>query len=328
MATLQLTLIFLIFKKLINKLVQDTIRKNKLEIYMIYEKLLSDPISLCTYLFLTFSIISLFINKKYKTWIPLFLTSLSLAYIINRVNIDAIFIIAFFAISIYILQNKHYHILIRYIFGFFVLTVSILLFTHNITGFENWKIIDNITLSDSSLPYSLYLNFDKAIIGLFIIALSIKTINNKQEWLKMLKTVIPLTVLALLTIYSLAYIMNFVAIDIKFSNILFIWMFANLFFTCVAEEAFFRGFLQKNLQNKLSNFKYGNAISLMLISLIFGLAHFAGGLNYIILSTVAGLFYGYAYQKTKNIEASILMHFVINLGHIIFFSYPALKHLN
>ncbi|MCP4971404.1 MAG: CPBP family intramembrane metalloprotease [Arcobacter sp.] len=294
---------------------------------MIYEKILSDPISLCTYLFLAFSILSLFINKKYKTWIPLFLISLGFAYISNRVNLNSIFIISFFAISIYIMQNKNYRSLIRYIFGFLVLLVSILLFTHNIIGFENWKIIDNIILSDSSIPYSLYLNFDKAIIGLFIIALSIKTICNKDEWFKMLKTAIPLTVLAMATIYSLAYIMNFVAIDIKFPNMIFIWIFANLFFVCVAEEALFRGFMQKNIQSKLSNFKYGNSISLILVSFIFGLAHFPGGLNYIILSTIAGLFYGYVYQKTKNIEASILMHFIVNLGHIIFFSYPALKHI-
>ncbi len=115
----------------------------------------------------------------------------------------------------------------------------------------------------------------------------------------MLKIAIPLTVLAMATIYSLAYIMNFVAIDIKFSNMIFIWIFANLFFVCVAEEALFRGFMQKNIQSKLSNFKYGNSISLILVSLIFGLAHFPGGLNYIILSTIAGLFYGYVYQKLK-----------------------------
>ncbi len=42
------------------------------------------------------------------------------------------------------------------------------------------------------------------------------------------------------------------------------------------------------------------------------------------LATIAGLFYGYAYWKTNRLEASILVHFGLNLIHFVAFSYPAL----
>jgi membrane protease YdiL (CAAX protease family) len=47
-------------------------------------------------------------------------------------------------------------------------------------------------------------------------------------------------------------------------------------------------------------------------------------LLYVVLSTVAGLFYGYAFWKTDRIQSSILVHFSVNLVHFLFFSYPAL----
>jgi membrane protease YdiL (CAAX protease family) len=45
---------------------------------------------------------------------------------------------------------------------------------------------------------------------------------------------------------------------------------------------------------------------------------------YVALSTIAGLFYGFAYWKTKRIEASMLVHFGTNAIHFFAFSYPAL----
>jgi membrane protease YdiL (CAAX protease family) len=99
----------------------------------------------------------------------------------------------------------------------------------------------------------------------------------------------------------------------------------NLFFTCVAEEALFRGFLQNQLTQLLSQWTYGSTISLILTSILFGLVHFPGGWSYVFLATVAGLFYGYAYFKAQKIEASIWVHFLVNAIHFLAFTYPALK---
>ncbi len=106
----------------------------------------------------------------------------------------------------------------------------------------------------------------------------------------------------------------------------FVWALNNLFFTCVSEEAFFRGFLQRNLCKILQEYKHRHILSLTTVSTLFGLAHFAGGYKYVILATMAGFVYGYAYRKTQRIEAGILCHFGVNTFHFIFLTYPALAN--
>ena len=54
----------------------------------------------------------------------------------------------------------------------------------------------------------------------------------------------------------------------------------------------------------------------------FGAAHVAGGTTYVLLATVAGLGYGAAYQLTGRVEASIFVHFTLNLTHLLLFTYP------
>ncbi|WP_103897772.1 CPBP family intramembrane glutamic endopeptidase [Rickettsia fournieri] len=48
---------------------------------------------------------------------------------------------------------------------------------------------------------------------------------------------------------------------------------------------------------------------------------------YIALSTICGFFYGYAYYKTDKILCSVIVHFGLNLCHVLLFTYPALKTL-
>ena len=110
----------------------------------------------------------------------------------------------------------------------------------------------------------------------------------------------------------------------KLPEIALIWATKNLFFTCVSEEALFRGFLQRHLSENLKQYRYGDALSLIAASLVFGLAHFVGGFKYIVLAAMAGIAYGYAYQKTQRIEASILCHFGVNTVHFLLLAYPAL----
>jgi membrane protease YdiL (CAAX protease family) len=62
----------------------------------------------------------------------------------------------------------------------------------------------------------------------------------------------------------------------------------------------------------------------VLAALAFGLAHYQGGVAYVILSSLAGLFYGWAYLQTGRLEAPVLTHFLLNFLHLTLFSYPAL----
>lgn len=74
------------------------------------------------------------------------------------------------------------------------------------------------------------------------------------------------------------------------------------------EEIFFRGWLQNLLERRV-----GRVGALLLTSMIFGLAHFnrrATHFNwrYVLLATVAGIFYGRAWRRNRSIVASSITH--------------------
>ena len=140
----------------------------------------------------------------------------------------------------------------------------------------------------------------------------------------MLKRVAPITLLTLVAVMLLSLWLGYVNWQPKWTPLFIIWAWGNLFFTCIAEEAFFRGFIQKNLMRVLSNITGGTALALLISSVLFGLAHLAGGVYYVILSIVAGIGYGWAYHRTQRIEAAILTHFTLNSLHFLFFTNPVL----
>lgn len=200
------------------------------------------------------------------------------------------------------------------------------LFLHVIPGFANLKVIDAEVLKGDAIPYSKFLNFDKAAVGLLLIAFGTRRLAGLDEWQRMLRGALPVTFASLGAVLLLSIALGFVRFDPApvSLGVGFVWAWTNLFFTCIAEEAVFRGLIQKALEWGLGQFRWGSTLSLVIASLIFGLAHFAGGWSYVLLSAVAGLGYGYAMQRTGRIEAAILTHFGVNLVHIALFTYPAL----
>ena len=96
----------------------------------------------------------------------------------------------------------------------------------------------------------------------------------------------------------------------------------NLLFVCMAEEALFRGFVQKKLMAVWSKYSWGVWLAVGTASLLFGAAHYAGGDALVLTATFAGMGYGWLYYRTDSIEASIVAHFLLNLLHFFFFTYP------
>ena len=43
-----------------------------------------------------------------------------------------------------------------------------------------------------------------------------------------------------------------------------------------------------------------------------------------LAATLAGVGYGVAYQRTRRIEAAMVVHFALNAVHLLLFTYPAL----
>lgn len=208
-------------------------------------------------------------------------------------------------------------------YGVFLI-LAVLMLNHLAPGFNNLRIFENLRFSEDSKPFTMYLNFDKTTVGVFILLFFLSKRREESVRTDFLVSA-GKTLIALLSfLIPISLVTQYVRVDLKLPDQAWIWALNNLFFVCLAEEAFFRGFLQKGLTGILPKTKSMSILSVSLTSLLFGLAHFKGGASYIALSAIAGHFYGYIYQKTDRLESSILVHFGLNAIHFLFLSYPAL----
>lgn len=279
--------------------------------------------SLISLIFLALAIISLWIKNK-----PFVLGILLTWYLIfgiigKNVTFLALPFLALFFISFYgYARNKN--IWLKAIGGFIFFVLTILALLHKTPGINNWLILNQHQFSPDSIPYSLYLNYETPLIGICILVFSLPLIKSIKDLITVFKIILPLSLATIIVLITGSYLLGYIHFDPKFTNIFFIWAIHNLLFTCITEEGFFRGFIQNLLCKWFSKIKYGKYLGLIIAATLFGIAHFAGGPKYIILASIAGLFYGYTYLKTERIEASILVHFFLNTTHFIFFSYPAL----
>lgn len=92
-----------------------------------------------------------------------------------------------------------------------------------------------------------------------------------------------------------------------------------LFFTAWPEEFLFRGILQNLLARTLKNEWAGLAAA----SVIFGLSHLHHApypnWKYALMATIAGLFYGRAWMKTRSLVPGTLVHAAVDISwHILF----------
>jgi len=92
-----------------------------------------------------------------------------------------------------------------------------------------------------------------------------------------------------------------------------------LFFTAWPEELLFRGILQNLLARTFKNEWAG----LVIASVIFGLSHLHHATypnwKYALMATIAGLFYGRAWMKTRSLVPGTLVHAAVDISwHILF----------
>ena len=84
-------------------------------------------------------------------------------------------------------------------------------------------------------------------------------------------------------------------------------------FTAWTEEFFFRGILQ----NALSRTLRSDAAGLTVASILFGIAHinhaYFPNWKYVIVATVAGLFYGLAWKNTRSMAGSGVIHAAVDV---------------
>ena len=207
-----------------------------------------------------------------------------------------------------------------------VLVLALLLGLHALPGFHNFLVLDKVVLSSGAEPYTLYLNFDKTLVGIFILGLCHQPLLARaKQWAEAARRAAPIVPTHIALVAAGAAAIGYLTWQPKWVTLFWVWAPVNLFFVCLSEEAVFRGFIQRELATALRGTRAGNGIAIAVSASLFGLAHFGGGVSYVVLAAAAGLGYALVYQRTRSIEMSMLAHFALNTVHFLLFTYPALQ---
>jgi len=273
------------------------------------------------WLILFFTIISTFFKPKYWPYgLVITLTAGLFFGAINSVGIVVVgilLLLSFFARSS---VNK----LFKTISSALVILFCIALAAHLVPGFNNLLVLNDVVKSTDSIGFTMYLNLDKPMILFALLCLQPTLLQNipKVVYFQKLNVWQVNTTIGafFIIVFGLATMLSLIELQPSLPGWWWIFALNNLLLTCMVEEVFFRGFIQQQLTNK-----YNYIVGLTIASLLFGLAHFAGGASYVVVATLAGFLYGFIYQRTGKLSYAILGHFALNMSHLWLFTYPMLK---
>ena len=212
--------------------------------------------------------------------------------------------------------------LFRVLAGIVFILVSFALASHWLPGFHNVQVLNNQVIKGNSAPFTLFYNVDKPWVALVILLSCLPLLKSTHDWKSALQRAWLPVAIMIPVVFSAGLFSGFVRWQPELPQLAFLFLLNNLIFTSLAEEAFFRGFIQKSLTEHWQHYRWGNMMALASAAVLFGLAHFAGGPVYMLLAAVAGAFYGWSYQRSGAIEMAVFSHWLLNTCHFLFFTYP------
>lgn len=212
-------------------------------------------------------------------------------------------------------QSKYLRILTEAI----LVITSFALMMHMIPGFNNLKVLDSVITGPLSAPFTMYYNLDKSIIPFLLLAcvpvlFKTEVVKPPRSWMWLI-LIVSGPLLLLIAVYT-----GGLRFERHTPEWIFSFILANLFFVSLAEEAFFRGYLQNRLSQIMHPY-----LSLIVTSALFGALHYSGGLQLMVFAGLAGLIYGLAWMWSGRVWVSTLFHFGLNLFHLMCFTYPLYK---
>lgn len=279
-----------------------------------------------TYVALLLAVFGLWFGRR--VWLPALLVAVALGYASGVLNAIAVVWIALLeaACIFFDLSRGRATLGSRVLMAFATLAIivlALLLGMHALPGFHNFLAFEKVVLSPGAEPYTLYLNFDKTVVGILIVGhCGSRLLTRLRDWARAFRQAAPITATTIVLVALGALALGYFTWQPKWTPLFWLWAANNLFFVCLSEEAFFRAFIQRELRSALSGTRYAAVLSISASAILFGLAHFAGGLEYVLLATAAGLGYALVYHRTQSIEMSMLTHFILNAAHFLLFTYP------
>lgn len=229
--------------------------------------------------------------------------------------------IALFLIAGFAARQQHIRIA-RPLGHALFLFMTLALAMHWLPGFYNGIGIPRLRFTDDAVPFSMYLNLDKPLIGFWLLLVCPWIVGVRSLRLSAYATGLGLAVSTLLALGG-AVMLGMIAWAPKWPDQAWLWLFNNLLLVTLVEEALFRGYIQGGLSRAFKHLPQGEHLALLLASLVFGLAHLGAGWQWVLLSGLAGIGYGLAY-RFGGLGAAIATHFGLNLLHFGLFTYPML----
>ncbi|MBH0038646.1 CPBP family intramembrane glutamic endopeptidase [Pseudoalteromonas sp. SWN166] len=267
-------------------------------------------------------------------WHYLIALSVISAYFQSYINLYALLFTGLYVVLYYCALHTKRAIIRATLSTIFIIT-SLALALHWVPGFNNLPIVINERITSDAIAFTLYANFDKAMAGLFLCAYFYSNLDSSKKPLKAdsnksilldAKQPVLIIITTVFTALIAALTLGLVSFNPKVPDFWLTFIAINLLFTCVAEEALFRGLLQTKLSKIITSTRLA-ILAPVIAASVFALAHFAGGTNYVLVSFIAGLGYGYVFYKTQRLEWAILCHWLVNVCHFFLFTYPMLSKI-
>lgn len=191
---------------------------------------------------------------------------------------------------------------------------SLALGAHLLPGVQNLLVLDKVQAGPASAPYALHLNLDKPVV-FFALLLAWPALLRRNDPAG--RPALAAGLILLAALLPLALLTGALQPEPSLPEWTLLWIPANLLLTCLAEEAFFRGYLQQGLSRS-----FGPAAGIATASLLFGLAHLGAGPAVAAFAALLGLACGLGYWGSGRFGVPVLMHFAFNLTHLVLFTYP------
>jgi uncharacterized protein len=192
-------------------------------------------------------------------------------------------------------------------------------------AFNNEVVVSTLRITPDATPFTQYLNFDKGIAGALLLLFVVRTAPNFEHFVRSLKFASLVSVATLLLFVPLVLLFDHARFAPKWPEFALTFLFANLFFTVIAEECFFRGVIQEYAHRFIDKRGFDvlwHYAAIAVLSLPFAVVHITTSWVSFALVVLAGCSYGFVYFRTRSIESAVFVHFIVNAFHFFLFTYP------